>query len=145
MRGAVTLRLEGVSFFRGEPGRVAIAVSLQTSHVVAFVFGVGQHLGFGGTEFRVITGFLPVFAGGEVALVFQEGSLFRLRGGKHGVIAIVPAVHAVLRVALASCGGRFLRFRKSQMGMIAESGAVLAVGCVELLPGTVHGRDFGRG
>ena len=111
----MSLRLEGSSFFRGEPGGIAIAVSLQTGHVVALVFSVGQQFGFGDTKFCVVTGFLSVLAGSKIALVFCEGSLFRLGGSKHGVVAVIPAIGAVRRIALASRRGRFLRFRKSQL------------------------------
>ena len=141
----MALRLKGSRLFRCEPGGIAITISLQAGHVVTLVFSIGQYFGFGRTKFRIVTGFLPVFAGSEITLVFREGSLFRLGGSKHRVIAVIPAIRAVRCIALALCRGRFLGLRKTQLRMIAEPGAVLAVGCVELLPGTVHGCGFCRG
>ena len=53
-----------------EPGRIAIAVPLQTSRVIALVLGVSQRLGFRGSEFCIVTSFLAVLASREVAQVF---------------------------------------------------------------------------
>ena len=67
---SMAIRPDGMSLFRGEPGGVAITVTLQTSRVVSFVLDIGQHPGFGRTQFRVVTGFLAFLASREVALAF---------------------------------------------------------------------------
>jgi hypothetical protein len=42
--------MDGLSLLRGESGNIAITVTSKTSHVIAFVLGVGKHLGFWESE-----------------------------------------------------------------------------------------------
>ena len=62
-------RVDGMSLFRCEPGRIAISVSFLTSLVIAFMLGVGQRFDFSGRQFFIVTGFPPILASREVALV----------------------------------------------------------------------------
>jgi hypothetical protein len=67
--GDLVARMGRPSFVNGKPGRIAIAVSLQTSRVVALMLGVSQGLGFSGIQFGIVASFQSVFASQEVALV----------------------------------------------------------------------------
>ena len=63
-------RMNCTSLPNCEPGRIAIAIPFQAGRVIALVFGISQRLGFGSSQFRVVTSFLTVLAGREIALVF---------------------------------------------------------------------------
>ena len=91
--------MDRTSLLKGESGRIAIAVPCQTSCVIPLVFCVSQHLGFGGRQLCIVTSFLSVLAGREVALFFRVRSLFRFLGSEFGMVAFVPAMSAILCVA----------------------------------------------
>jgi suppressor of ftsI len=67
--GRLVVRMDLMSLLNGEPGRITIAIPFQTSRVIPPMLGVSQHFGFGGTQFGIVTSFLPALASREVALV----------------------------------------------------------------------------
>jgi len=70
LSAGLVARMDRPSLFGGKPGRIAVAVSLQTSRVIPLMLGVRQCLGFSDTEFGIVTSILPVLASREVALMF---------------------------------------------------------------------------
>jgi hypothetical protein len=60
--GGLVARMDRPSFVKGKARRIAIAVSLQTSRVVALMLGVSQCFGFRDGERCIVTSFLPIFA-----------------------------------------------------------------------------------
>src|ERR1700676_2743321 len=133
------------AFFRRETRGIAIAVAVQASRVVAFMFRVGQHLGFRGIQLCVVTTLLARLTGGDVPLAFCGGCLSGFRRSEFGVVTLVPAVLAILRVALMFRGGHFARFRRRQLGMIAKANTVFAVGQIGLAPGCGYFSGFRLG
>src|SRR5579864_1067898 len=105
--------MDRLSFRKGKPGRVAIALPLQASRVIALMLGVSQCLGFSGTQLGIITGFLAVLTGRQITLVFRVCCLPGFRGCEFGVITLVPTALTILCVALVFCGDDLLRFQGS--------------------------------
>ena len=91
--------MDRTSLLKCESGRIAIAVPCQASRVIPLVFGVSQHLSLAGRQLFIITRFLSVLAGREVALFLRVRSLFRFLGSEFGMVAFSPAVSTILCVA----------------------------------------------
>ena len=71
---------------------IAITVTISTGPIVTLLFGVGQHFGFGRSQFRVVARFLAVLTLRDVALVLCGDGLTRFQRREFGAIAVVPAI-----------------------------------------------------